>query len=434
MHSKNIAIKVDNITKRYRIGTKEEMQDSFGGAIFEFIKSPIKNYRKYRSLYKFDDSNPESNPNSADVIWALKGVSFEVKQGEVVGIIGRNGAGKSTLLKILSKITPPTTGFAKIFGRVSSLLEVGTGFHQELTGRENIYLNGTILGMTKKEVDLKFDKIVSFSGIERFIDTPVKRYSSGMRVRLAFSVAAHLEPDIMIIDEVLAVGDMEFQKKCLGKMDQIARKGRALIFVSHNLSAINQICDRAILLEDGRIQLTGSTSKVINSYVMSGAETNSTWTNTSDQASEEDVQIKAARILSEDSLPTAIVDFDQEFKVEISYEVTIPTKFLIIMLRLSDSLGNVIWTSWDVDTNDWKDRVRQLGKYVSICKISGSLLKPDRYLLSVAAFVNGVKLLSHHENILAFDVSVNGYNFNIGRIGIITPVLEWTVNRIDEAF
>ncbi|MFQ5866208.1 MAG: ABC transporter ATP-binding protein, partial [bacterium] len=239
MRSKDIAIKVQNISKRYRIGLKEEMRDSFAVAVLDFIKSPLKNYRKYRSLYEFEDINYSAENNvTENVIWALRDISFEVPKGEVLGIIGRNGAGKSTLLKILCKVTDPTSGVAEIRGRVSSLLEVGTGFHQELTGRENIYLNGTILGMTKKEVGRKFDEIVDFSGVEKFIDTPVKRYSSGMRVRLAFSVAAHLEPEILLIDEVLAVGDAEFQKKCLNKMEHVGQEGRTVLFVSHNVTAI----------------------------------------------------------------------------------------------------------------------------------------------------------------------------------------------------
>jgi lipopolysaccharide transport system ATP-binding protein len=216
MSANEKAIIVENLSKCYRIGVKDQIPDTFGKTVFNFVKNPISNYRKYRSLYKFDDITPEQEINNdfpEDIIWALKNVSFEVKKGDVVGIIGANGAGKSTLLKILSKITVPTRGHAEIHGRISSLLEVGTGFHNELTGRENVYLNGSILGMRKKEIDTKFDGIVDFSGIEKFIDTPVKRYSSGMKVRLAFSVAAHLDPEILVIDEVLAVGDADFQKK-----------------------------------------------------------------------------------------------------------------------------------------------------------------------------------------------------------------------------
>jgi len=435
MTSNDIAIKVENISKRYRIGLKEKAPDSIGSAIFDFLKSPLNNYRKYRSLYKFDDighnHKPHSNSNSSDIIWAIRNISFDVKRGEVLGIIGKNGAGKSTILKILSRITDPTNGRVEIRGRISSLLEVGTGFHPELTGRENVYLNGTILGMRKREIEKKFDEIVEFSGVEKFLDTPVKRYSSGMSVRLAFAVAAHLDPEILIIDEVLAVGDAEFQKKCLGKMDQVSKEGRTLIFVSHNLGAIDQICQRAILIEDGRVKLTGAPSKVIKSYVMSEAEINSTWTNSSTQSSGEDVHIKAVRILSDDDLPTAIVDFDRQFKIEISYEVTHPTNNLIITLQLNDLLGNNLWTSWDTDSTEWNGRVREPGQYVSMCKVPGSLFKPDRYLLSVFSFINNVKIYGKHENILAFDISVTGYNFSLGRSGIITPMLEWEVKRIN---
>jgi len=271
MSSKDIAIKVENLSKRYRIGLKEEMNDSIGTAIFDFIKSPLRNYRKYRSLYRFDDVNPSvksnSDPNSSDIIWALRNVYFEVKIGDVLGIIGGNGAGKSTLLKILSRITDPTSGNAEIRGRVASLLEVGTGFHQELTGRENVYLNGTILGMTKKEVDHKFDEIVDFSGVEKFIDTPVKRYSSGMKVRLAFSVAAHLEPEVLMVDEVLAVGDTEFQEKCLGKMDDIGKSGRTVLLVSHNMAAIQSLCNRCFVLKNGELIFEGLAGDAIEKYL-----------------------------------------------------------------------------------------------------------------------------------------------------------------------
>lgn len=271
MIENDIAIEVENIGKRYRIGLKEQMQDSFLKSVIEVLKSPITNYRKYRSLYRFDDekanSRDDSAPNSIDIIWALKNISFRVSKGEVIGIIGTNGAGKSTLLKILSRITDPTTGYAEIRGKVSSLLEVGTGFHPELTGRENVYLNGTILGMTKKEVDSKFDDIIEFSGVEKFIDTPVKRYSSGMLVRLAFSVAAHLEPEILIIDEVLAVGDAAFQQKCLGKMENVAKEGRTVLFVSHNMAAVEHLCSRAIWIDGGQVVEIGETKKIIETYL-----------------------------------------------------------------------------------------------------------------------------------------------------------------------
>jgi lipopolysaccharide transport system ATP-binding protein len=272
----DIAIRVENISKCYRIGVSDIVRDNFASAAFHFLKKPISNYRKYRSLYTFDDiasGGNGSGPSPSDIIWALRDVSFEVKRGEVLGIVGRNGAGKSTLLKVLSRITHPTTGRALVQGKISSLLEVGTGFHPELSGRENVYLNATILGMRKKEVDRKYDEIVEFSGIEKFMETPVKRYSSGMKVRLAFSVAAHLEPDILVIDEVLAVGDADFQKKCLNKMDEVGTSGRTVLFVSHNMPAVTRLCTRALLMEEGRIIEEGTAEGIVRSYLNSGTGT-----------------------------------------------------------------------------------------------------------------------------------------------------------------
>lgn len=258
----NNSIQIKNLSKRYRIGLKEEMHDSLIGKISSFVMSPFTNFRKVQKLSKF-----RGKSSGEDIIWAIQDISFDVNPGEIVGIIGSNGAGKSTLLKILSRIVEPTGGSAIINGRVASLLEIGTGFHRELSGRENIYLNGTILGMKKDEIKDKFDEIVEFSEIGKFIDTPVKRYSSGMYVRLAFAVAAHLEPEILIVDEVLAVGDAAFQKKCLGKMSETAQKGRIVLFVSHNMHTIQDLCNRAILLENGKIALDGTTSEVIKQYL-----------------------------------------------------------------------------------------------------------------------------------------------------------------------
>jgi len=255
------AITVENLSKAYRIGVKEEIPDTLTGALTNLARAPFKNFGKLKNLSTIQD-----NELGDDVLWALRDVSFEIEEGEVVGIIGRNGAGKSTLLKILSRITEPTSGRATIRGRVSSLLEVGTGFHPELTGRENVYMNGTILGMTKREIDRKFDEIVDFSGVEKFLDTPSKRYSSGMQVRLAFAVAAHLEPEILIIDEVLAVGDAEFQKKCLGKMQDVAEGGRTVLFVSHNMAAVESLCRRAIEIRRGQCAYDGTPATTISHY------------------------------------------------------------------------------------------------------------------------------------------------------------------------
>ncbi|MBN1635045.1 MAG: ABC transporter ATP-binding protein [Deltaproteobacteria bacterium] len=275
-------IQVENLSKRYRIGSKEPGYRTFRESIVDTFTAPMRNYRQLRKLTKFNDSPehthkrsiqtspailPQSTLSEKDIIWALKDISFEVPQGEVVGIIGRNGAGKSTLLKILSRITEPTSGEVSLYGRVSSLLEVGTGFHPELTGRENIYLNGTILGMRRSEINTKFDEIVAFAEIEKFLDTPVKRYSSGMYVRLAFAVAAHLEQEIMIIDEVLAVGDSQFQNKCLRKMEHVAKLGRTILFVSHRMEAILNLCTVGYLLDQGRIVSSGNIDEVVSEYL-----------------------------------------------------------------------------------------------------------------------------------------------------------------------
>ena len=261
-------INTTNISKRYVIGNKNSKPNTLAGEIINFLNTPIRNFKKLRSL--------TNNKNNTTTIWALKNINVQIKEKEIIGIIGSNGSGKSTLLKILSKITTPTSGEAFIKGKVGSLLEVGTGFHDELTGRENIYLNGTILGMNKKQINNNIDNIINFSGVKEFIDTPVKRYSSGMRVRLAFSVAAYLEPEILIIDEVLAVGDASFQKKCLGKMDDVAKSGRTVLFVSHNMEAIMSLCTRVIWIDKGEIIRDGDPTSVVNEYL----ETTSTLSST----------------------------------------------------------------------------------------------------------------------------------------------------------
>lgn len=262
----NLALKVEGLGKQYRIG-KQERYKAFRDVLVDAMTAPV---RRAIGLLR---GNAAAAANLTETIWALRDVSFEVKHGEVVGIIGRNGAGKSTLLKILSRITEPTTGYADVYGRVGALLEVGTGFHPELTGRENIYLNGAILGMTRDEIRRKFDEIVAFAGVEKFIDTPVKHYSSGMGLRLGFAVAAHLEPEILVVDEVLAVGDAEFQKKCMGKMSEVAGQGRTVLFVSHNMAAVRSICRRGILLNAGMVEIDSEVSKVVKRYLDTGVIT-----------------------------------------------------------------------------------------------------------------------------------------------------------------
>lgn len=293
-------IRVENLSKQYRIGARQTPYLTLRESIANAARSPLNWFRR----------NGHSEDNA---IWALKDVSFEVVPGEVVGIIGRNGAGKSTLLKILSRITEPTTGQVDLYGRVGSLLEVGTGFHVELSGRENIYLSGAILGMKRSEIDRKFDEIVMFAEVDKFIDTPVKHYSSGMYMRLAFAVAAHLEPEILIVDEVLAVGDATFQKKCLGKMGEVARQGRTVVFVSHNIGAIQQLCSECILLENGQVRVAGKASVIVKEY-LSLFERNYHPTTIVADGADCDVQL---RILDKDGSPTRKWQYGEELTIQV---------------------------------------------------------------------------------------------------------------------
>jgi lipopolysaccharide transport system ATP-binding protein len=335
------AIRVHNLGKRYRIshegdthGKYRTLRDSLSdmaAAPFRRLRNrmmrPVNPHdselRTQDSRLKTQDSGlrtQDFSPQSED-FWALKDVSFDVQPGEVVGIIGRNGAGKSTLLKILSRITKPTTGTVELNGRVGSLLEVGTGFHQELTGRENVYLNGSILGMKRAEIQKQFDAIVDFSGVEKFLDTPVKRYSSGMYVRLAFAVAAHLEPEILIIDEVLAVGDAEFQRKCLAKMDQVSRGGRTIIFVSHNMIAVNGLCHRAIWMDAGCIRMNSDCNQVISAYLQCDGRQMRTrvWEDSSNAPGNDQVRLRSARITPSRGLPHDPITINTPIRVEFEF-------------------------------------------------------------------------------------------------------------------
>jgi lipopolysaccharide transport system ATP-binding protein len=384
MNRNDLAIRVENISKRYRIGIKEKMHDNFAGAFFAFIKSPLRNYHKYRSLYKFENTKTrQANDDAQDIIWALSDISFEVKKGEVLGIIGRNGAGKSTLLKILCKVTDPTGGAAEIRGRVSSLLEVGTGFHQELTGRENVYLNGTILGMTKKEIDRKLDEIVDFSGVEKFIDTPVKRYSSGMRVRLAFSVAAHLEPEILMIDEVLAVGDADFQKKCLNKMEDVGQKGRTVLFVSHNMPAISRLCHRAILLDEGRIIEDGPADQVVGAYLTSDLGTTAAreWPDPAKAPAGSVTRLRAVRVKNEEGLVSETFDIRKPIIFEMEFDVLEAGHVLLPHFALSNDFGECAFISVDLDPA-WRKRSRPVGNYLSRAVIPGNFLSEGLMFIS----------------------------------------------------
>ena len=434
MFNTNTAIEVDNISKLYRIGSKEEMHDSFAKAAFSFIANPLKNYRKYRSLYVFDDAEETSDAVPSDILWAVKNVSFEVKKGEVLGIIGKNGAGKSTLLMILCRITDPTKGRARVRGRISSLLEVGTGFHQELTGRENVYLNGTILGMTRAEVKQKFDEIVNFSGVEKFIDTPVKRYSSGMKVRLAFSVAAHLEPEILIIDEVLAVGDADFQKKCLNKMENVGQQGRTVIFVSHNLPAVCRLCNRVILLDKGSCVEDGPPTQVVSKYLNSdfGTSAELKWDDPVAGPAGDIARLLAVRVRADDGQIKDAIDIRRPFTVEMDYDVFKGGAILLPVFAFNNDEGLRVFTTIGQDPG-WRRRPRPEGRYTSRVHIPGNFLAEGMLFINCTLLAMSPENVQFNEqSVVAFQVidrmdgdSARG-DYAKGFPGIVRPLLEWT--------
>jgi len=321
-----------------------------------------------------------------ETFWALKDVSFEINKGDVVGIIGRNGAGKSTLLKVLSRITEPTTGQIDLYGRVGSLLEVGTGFHPELTGRENTYLNGAILGMSKQEIGKHFDAIVEFAGVEKFLDTPVKRYSSGMYVRLAFAVAAHLEPEILIVDEVLAVGDAEFQKKCLGKMQDVAAHGRTVIFVSHNMAAITRLCKKAIFMEQGRVIASGNTSEVTSQYVHSGGGNKSerVYRTIEEAPGDEIVRLKSVRVKNTQGHLTDTIDVRDPVYIEVEYWNQQHGSRPTVILHFLNEEGLTLFATNDFNNRVWWQTPRQPGLVKAVCEVPGNILA-EGHLFVMAA-------------------------------------------------
>lgn len=434
MNSSNVAVNVNSISKLYRIGVKEKMYDNFAQSFLSFIKSPLKNFKMHRSLYRFKDVNMNSDEGyREDIIWALKNVSFEIKAGEKVAIIGRNGAGKSTLLKVLSRVTVPTSGYAKIYGKFSSLLEVGTGFHPELSGRENVYLNATILGMRKKEVDQRFDQIVDFSGIEKFIDTPVKRYSSGMKVRLAFSVAAHLEPEILIVDEVLAVGDADFQKKCLSKMEDVGREGRTVIFVSHNMPAVTRLCNRAILIENGQLTKDGPASKIVGEYlrVGSGSTASQRWPDRQSAPGGKVVRLRAVSAVSEEQEAADTLDIRKDLFIDMKFELFQDGLVLLPHFDICNAEGELLFISVDHDP-DWRLRPRPKGTYTTRAKIPGNFLAEGMHYVNFHVLsLNPNKLLASEEGAIVFNVvdsqdgdSARG-DYTGAFPGLVRPLLQW---------
>ena len=361
-------------------------------------------------------------------------VSFEVKSGEAVGIIGRNGSGKSTLLKILSRITAPTEGRVEICGRVGSLLEVGTGFHPELTGRENIYLNGAVIGMKKAEVERKFDEIVAFSEIEKFLDTPVKRYSSGMYVRLAFAVAAHLEPEILLVDEVLAVGDAAFQKKCLGKMGDVAKEGRTVLFVSHNLASVLNLCSRAILLKDGRNYAEGLSSDVISQYVAATSENRGerVWDDPRTAPGNEKVRLHAVRIVS-DGKVTSSVDIDKDVKVEFEFWNFKAGARLSTSIHLLDKMGIAVlasanYHSANLISDDWFGKPHPAGLYRTVCTLPANFLNEGLYSIHVIVLSDIYSMEVLAREVISFTVNDTGAmrkEYGGYWVGVVRPRLAW---------
>jgi lipopolysaccharide transport system ATP-binding protein len=429
MNENNIAIRVNALGKEYRIGEKQASYRTLRETLMKGVKSP---FRKAAGVFH---GEAYSAAGLTEEMWALRNVSFEVKKGEVLGIIGRNGAGKTTLLKILSRITEPTEGSAEVYGRVGSLLEVGTGMHPELTGRENIYLNGAILGMKRAEIIRKFDEIVDFSGVERFIDTPMKHYSSGMQVRLAFSIAAHLEPEILLIDEVLAVGDADFQKKCLGMMDDVARVGRTVFFVSHNMAAITRLCPRVILLDEGGVSQDGPTQAVIKTYLKSDLGTTAAreWTD-SDKASGNTIaRLLAVRVVTEEGQIAEVIDIRRPVGIEMEYRVLQAGNIVIPNFNFSNEEGICAFVV--IDQNSiWGRKPKAKGRYISTVWVPGNFLAEGNMIVGAAvSTLNPAMDYFCVPDAVAFQVvdSLEGDSARGDYVqtfpGVVRPVLDWTI-------
>jgi lipopolysaccharide transport system ATP-binding protein len=388
----------DRISKHYKLGAAQ-----YKGLHGTHTLRDTVSYAFHSAIKKLKGSRREEQSED-NAFWALKDVCFEVGRGEVVGIVGRNGAGKSTLLKILSRVVDPTEGTARLRGRVASLLEVGTGFHPELSGRENIYLNGAILGMKKAEIDRRFDEIVAFAGIDRFLDTPAKRYSSGMYVRLAFAVAAHLEPEILIVDEVLAVGDFAFQKKCLGKMHDVAAgDGRTILFVSHNLSALAQLCERAILLENGSVKAIGPVKDVVERYLKAGLDHNPAQIRFPTDA-HKPFQYVSAEILHADGTAGSDFSCDEPVTIKLQFEVRKPTVSPVLTLSLQNLDGTLVLVSDVRDSNDGVDQRLSVGLHTFEITIPARLLAPTTYLLSISSGIAFTGWVEHREACCEFSL------------------------------
>ena len=425
------AIRAEGLGKRYRIGTAANRHDSLRDALSNALTAPVRNFRVLRG------NGTELSDDAPGVHWAFREVSFELKHGEVLGVIGRNGAGKSTLLKVLSRITEPTRGRAVIEGRVGSLLEVGTGFHPDLTGRENIYLNGAILGMHRAYVNQRFDEIVDFAGVAKFIDTPVKRYSSGMYLRLAFAVAAHLEPDVLIVDEVLAVGDAQFQKKCLGKMSSVSKEGRTVLFVSHNLTAIRTLCTRAILLRQGRLIADGPASDTVAGYLAEIREDlrERVFDDPATAPQNGAGIIERVRLRPVDASESDELNTGSTFAIDVDYRTKEPGAFLGFTVVMHDAENNIVFSSIGNREPRWYGRPMPLGRYRSTCIVPGNLLNNGTYSASVYMFGQSFRDMYFLTDVLRFEIAdspaIRGDYFG-AILGAVRPDLEWSTQALEE--
>jgi len=420
-------IKAENLSKAYELG-----EFSTGTLSRDIERWWGRMWGKEDKFLKIGETNDRTVKGENNLIWSLKDINFDVDFGEAVGIIGRNGAGKSTLLKILSRVTTPTTGSVKLKGRVASLLEVGTGFHPELTGKENIFLNGAILGMRKHEITRKFEEIVDFAGVQRYIDTPVKRYSSGMYVRLAFAVAAHLESEILIVDEVLAVGDAEFQKKCLGKMSDVSKsEGRTILFVSHNMTAINSLCKKVIYLKNGSIVEIGQTEKIIHKYASTETDliTENSWE--IDHRGDEVARLIKARLINRKGETVNVLFLNQEVGVEFECSVIKSGYHPLPNVHVFNIKGDHVFASSETT----HERFQEVGKYKSIMWIPANLLNDGRYLIGIAASTMvPEKIHFYKQEALIFDIvedmELRDSEYRGSMPGVIRPKLEWQTNKI----
>lgn len=425
------AISVHNLGKQYKIGAAETKfrYNMLRDVIVDTVSAPI---RLAKAMIGKSDRRMNQN-----YVWALQDVSFDLEEGKVLGVVGRNGAGKSTLLKILSRVTEPTTGTVTVRGRVGSLLEVGTGFHPELTGRENIYMNGAILGMKRSEIDSKFDEIVDFSEVNQFIDTPVKRYSSGMYLRLAFAVAAHLEPEILVVDEVLAVGDAEFQKKCLGKMGDVAQQGRTVLFVSHNMSAILRLTQEAIVLNKGRMIMRGPTQEAVDYYLSSGQSQagERVWEADEIPAASQPFRPISLKVKERGGKVVDTIRSTESAVVEFEYQLSAPVTGLRVGLYVGTMRGEYVFASFDTDTPELYEKfdTRDAGRYVSRAEIPADIFNEGRYTVGVNASSFGVRRYFMDENALAFNVDISGApgtQWGEPRVGPVRPRLNWKIEKI----